>query len=171
MQPAPGDFYPGQYSPDSRRAPGRRRTVVIIASLAAVVVLAVAAWVGTSILHNRISPSGAPQLALLRQLPHPAGAAEISHRTQRGQYNSTGTAWLTYQISGAACPAVLTTLAEHGIRQLGAQPADPVKAHCAPSGNGFATFCVPKVFCFLADFTVDHNPTEYTLSTGPNGSG
>ena len=157
--------------------PRRRRTRRVSLALAACGVLVVAStvalgWAGVNVARARLSPSADPQLALLRRVAHPADAVEVGHRTQRGRPDAPGTAWLTYRTVGPACPAALITFIGSGVREAGIQSsADPVKAHCGPAGDGIDSLCLPNVVCFLADFTVNHNPREYTISTGPNGQG
>jgi hypothetical protein len=122
-------------------------------------------------IRNRVAPSADAQLALLRAVPHPAGAVEIGHRLENGSYRTKPTAWLTYRTMRSACPAALATFATAGADQVGPPARDEVTAYCQPPGSGFESFCIPHLVCFFADFSSDHDMRVYTISTGPDGEG
>jgi hypothetical protein len=130
-------------------------------------------WWGTNTVRNTVRPSGQPKLELLRRVPHPDGAIEIGHRTQSGTISSEATAWLSYRIPAAdhdSCVALLSTFARTGVQEEFQKAPDPAAAYCKPQGRGFASYCVPRVVCFLAEFPGPAQPDQYTLSTG-SGSG
>jgi hypothetical protein len=148
----------------------RHRTALIVTTAAAVLVLAAAGWFGSRAALRVLEPSGDAALAQLRQVPHPSGAVEVGHRTERGTYHSQPSAWLTYRTTGTACPSALSTFLAAGAREQNTHATDPAAAYCKPTGKGFESFCLPTV-CFFADFLSDHDPAEYTISTGPDGEG
>ena len=154
--------------PPRRRRPARSK--LIIAAVIAAVIVAVGGWFGSRALQHALSPSADAALAQLRQVPHPAGATEVAHRTLRGGLQTKPSAWLTYRVPGSACQAALATFLTAGAREQGAQAVDPVASFCKPTGKGFESFCLPAV-CFFADFMSDHNSSEYTISTGPDAEG
>lgn len=153
-----------------RRPSPARRVLIVAAALVVVAALGVGGWLGSHVVQRAISPSGDSVLAQLRRVPHPPGAVEVAHRTARGSYGTKPSAWLTYQLPGAACPAALATFLRAGAREQGVQASNPDASYCKPTGKGFESFCMPIV-CFFADFISDGNPNEYTISTGPDGEG
>ena len=173
MYPAPGwsSSSSGWRGRWSRWSATRR---VVMAALAVVVVGsgAVFVWTISSAVEQRVLPSGAKQLALLRRVPHPPGAVEVGHRTQRGRLNSAPSAWLTYQLPGGlqTCRAVIETFRSDGVLETYQKRSDPFAAYCPPSGLSMASYCLPRVVCFSADFGGEPRQ-EYTLGIGPDSGG
>ena len=144
--------------------------MIAAATLVTAIAVAVGGWAGSRAVQHELSPSADTVLARLRQVPRPPGAVEVGHRTVRGTYNSKPSAWVTYQVPTTACQAALSAFLTAGASEQGARAADPVASFCKPAGKGYESFCLPVV-CFFADFMSDHNPAEYTISTGPDAEG
>jgi hypothetical protein len=173
--------YPASVSPPPRglraqwsRLSSRRRVALIGALAVLLVVVGTASWWGAVTVRNTIRPSGQPKLELLRRVPHPAGAVAVRHLTRPGTIDSQATAWLTYQLPAGdpdACRALLATFSATGVDEEFQKAADPIATYCKPQGRGFASYCVPRVVCFLADFGDATRPGQYTLSTGSQSGG
>jgi hypothetical protein len=152
-----------------------RRRAALIGALAVLLVAAgIASWWGAVTVRDTIRPSGQPKLELLRGVPHPDGAVEIGHRTQSGTIDSAATAWLTYRLPVGdpdSCRILLATFAKTGVHEEFQKAPDPAAAYCKPQGRGFASYCVPSVVCFLAEFGDDQHGGQYTLSTGAASGG
>jgi hypothetical protein len=146
-------------------------------AIAGVVVVAIALglgiWRGTATALNVLHPSGEPKLALLRKVPHPAGAVEIGHRTHHGSKDLAASAWLTYRMPAGTqdvCSTVIATFEANHLGQEWLHAADPIAAYCRADGSGIASYCVPKVICFDTAFSAPGQDPQYTLGTG-SGSG
>lgn len=164
-------YQPGPPGPPRpRQWTTRRTTLLLTAAVIVAIAVAAARWFGARAVQHTLSPSVDPVLARLRQVPRPPGAVEVGHRTLRGSYHSNPSAWLTYRVPDTACPAALSAFLTAGASEQGPQAADPVASFCKPVGKGYESFCLPAV-CFFADFMSDHNPAEYTISTGPDAEG